>query len=78
MFTEKMVPIFSTVQLDIRRIPDYAGNEALVTAPTESKDNNNSSTTTTDSKNVLLTDINLGIFGQDQKKSSSSINRNIP
>jgi hypothetical protein len=25
MFTEQMVPIFSTIQMDIRRIPDYAG-----------------------------------------------------
>jgi hypothetical protein len=37
IFTEQMVPIFSTIQLDIQRIPDYAGTgSSLTTTPPSS------------------------------------------
>jgi len=32
MFTEQMVPIFSTISLDIMRIPDYAGTGSITNA----------------------------------------------
>lgn len=56
MFTEQMVPIFSTIQLDIRRIPDYAGTDT-VTSTTSSTTSGSSSSGSSNNGDLPLSGI---------------------
>jgi hypothetical protein len=74
MFTEKMVPIFSTVQLDIRRIPDYAGNENRITEPKPKKDSSkdpDKPDSNPPSQEVVINPLNGRIVKNNSKLSNS-------